>query len=389
MRPKYARAVKFPHKSNITTIVDVIESVGHTRAIVPTAVLEEVRIGGVNVKHALLNNYDEISRLGLSIGDKVEVILAGDVIPKIIRKVGGTGVKIAIEEPKKCPSCGSPTTRKHRGKDGAVTYCSNIDCESSKLAKIDHWIGTSKTGVGIMGIGDGVLAALWDSGLVRDPADLYLLTVESIKDLDIDGKIRIGLSRAKTIIDNIAGKKSLDLPTFFGSLGIDLLGRRRVKLLMEEAKGRLDTIEQWLDEVNVHSLDIQGLGDAVKTSIIDGIRRNRRLINKLIANGVLVHGKTHIEGAAVKKDEDSSLLFTGLSFCLTGTRAYIKDIERLGGEIKSGVTKGLSFLVQADPLSVSSKTQKAESYGIPIISIEYLKEAIDGKVSLNMEVERS
>jgi NAD-dependent DNA ligase len=74
---------------------------------------------------------------------------------------------------------------------------------------------------------------------------------------------------------------------------------------------------------------------------------------------------------------------------LTGTRAYIKDIERLGGEIKSGVTKGLSFLVQADPLSVSSKTQKAESYGIPIISIEYLKEAIDGKVSLNMEVERS
>jgi DNA ligase (NAD+) len=390
MRPKYARAVKFPHKSNITTIIDVIESVGHTRAIVPTAVLEEVRVGGVNVKHALLNNYDEIRRLGLAIGDKVEVILAGDVIPKIIRKVSDSEKRVAIIEPTQCPTCGSATTRKNRGKDGAVTYCSNANCESSRLAKVDHWIGTSKTGVGILGIGDGVLSALWGSGLVKDPADLYVLTVDAIKDLDIDGKIRIGLSRAKTIIANIEAKKSLDLPTFLGSLGIDLLGRRRVRLLMQEAKGRLDTIEQWLDEVNIHSLEIQGLGDAVKTSLIEGIRNNKKLISKLIANGVTVGDDKAKNGAASDcGTKTGTKPFEGLSFCLTGTRAYIKDIESLGGEIKNNVSKDLSFLVQADPLSVSSKTQKAESYGIPIISVEYLKEAINGKVSLNMEAERS
>jgi len=382
LRPKYARAIKFPHKSNITQLVDIDLTVGHTRAIIPTAILNEVRVGGVNVTHALLNNWDEISRLDIAIGDTVEVVLAGDIIPKIIRKVKSSGSRKLIIEPKTCPACGSNTTREYRGKLGANTYCVNNNCHASKLAKINHWIGTSKKGVGILGIGDAILKCLWDNNLVKDPSDLYNLTVDKIENLKIDGDIRIGSSRATQIITNINDKRNLSLSVFLGSIGIDLLGKRRADLLIKQANGRLDKLENWLDFDLLSSIDIPGFGDIIRGSIIDGIRENHDLILRLIKSGVVIDGDKNNTVSTINSNT-SVKPFNGYSFCLTGTRQYIEDIERLGGVIKSGVSKGLTFLVQADPLSMSNKTKKAEEYGISIISIDYLKQAIDGLVVLS------
>jgi DNA ligase (NAD+) len=141
-----------------------------------------------------------------------------------------------------------------------------------------------------------------------------------------------------------------------------------------------------MDEINVHSLEVQGMGDAVKSAIINGIKANRDLILKLLQNGVTIDGDVAEKAGAKSEEKTSKKPFDGMSFCLTGTRAYIKEIEALGGNIKSGVSKDLTFLVQADPMSMSSKTQKAESYGIPIISVEYLEKAIKGEVKLDVDV---
>lgn len=385
LRPKYARAVKFPHKSNTTTLLDVELSVGHTRTIVPTAILKEVRVGGVNVSRALLNNWDEIERLQIAIGDDVEVILAGDIIPKIIRKVKEGDKRIEIKEPTKCPACGSTTTRNFRailgvGKKGANTFCVNEKCVAGAIGKIDHWIGTSKTGVGILGIGDIILRAFWDYNLVKDPADLYNLTVEQIEEIRLEGDVRIGKSRAETIIANINEKRILPLHIFLGSLGIDLLGRRRAKILIEKSGGRLVKLENWLNLELLGTIDIDGFGSVIRSTIIDGLAECKPLIEKLLLVGVEIEGEKMSENAersTITQTKDKP--FAGYSFCLTGTRAYIKEIEERGGEIKSGVSKGLTYLVQADPLSVSGKTKKAEEYGVNIISLEFLKQVIEGK----------
>lgn len=386
LRPKYARAVKFQHKSNRTELVDVLLTVGHTGAIIPTAVLKEVRVGGVNVTHALLNNWDEIARLGVAIGDTVEVVLAGDIIPKITRVVQVGANRKPILEPHRCPACGDVASREYRNKKGAVTYCSNQDCHAAKLAKVNQWIGTSKKGVGILGIGDTILKALWDNNLIQDPADLYTLTVDQLKDVKLDGDVRIGNSRATQIVANIADKRRLPLHVFLGSLGIDLLGRRRVKLLAESSSGQLTKLEHWLDNNLLSTIKLPGFGDTIRESIVAGIEENRRLIDKLLSVGVTIDGEQseeQTESAQCESSESSDKPFAGFSFCLTGTRSYQDDIERLGGTIKSGVSKGLTFLVQADPLSTSNKTKKAEEYGTAIISIDYLKQAIDGHVKLD------
>lgn len=383
LRPKYARAIKFPHKSNTTTIKEVLLTVGHTGAVIPTAVFEEVRIGGVNVTHALLNNWDEIGRLKVAVGDEVEVVLAGDIIPKVIRRVSKGAQRASIAEPTRCPSCGEPTTRNYRGKKGAITYCSSPDaCPAAKFAKISHWVGGSKKGVGILGLGDTILKALWDNGIINDASDLYTLTVAQIEDVVLDGGVRIGTSRATEIVNNIQGKKNLPLHLFLGSLGVDLLGRRRVQILQKGANGMLDTLDQWLDDNNLATIKIAGLGDTIRDAIRAGINENRVLIQEMLKKGVQVGQPAQSTPVAETQEESEKKPFSGLSFCLTGTRAFQDEIEELGGTLKSGVSKGLDYLVQKDPMSASNKTKKADEYGVKIISLDYLKRAIDGEVSL-------
>lgn len=384
MRPKYARAIKFPHQSAITTLVDVEVSIGHTGAIVPTALLEEVRIGGVNVTHALLNNYEEIERLELAVGDEVEVILAGDIIPKIIRKHKSSG-NPDVEQPKRCPCCGEVATKRAVGNRlSAVLYCSQPSkCPEVRLQKVKRWIGGSKKGVGILGIGDAILRALWDHKLVSDPADLYTLTASDIENLQVNSGV-LGHSRATEIVNNIQGKKDLKLSDFLGSLGIDLLGRRRVDQLRKKAYGKLDVLEDWLNDENwinpaehirAKGLSIEGMGDSIRQSIRDGINENRDLINKLLQNGVTVTDGKQVE---VGKN-----VLDGVSFCFTGTRECILQVEMLGAEIKNSVAKSKpspDFLVQKDPLSTSGKTKNAEANGhTKVISLDYLKKCIQTK----------
>ena len=396
LRPKYARAVKFAHKSNQTKLIDVELSVGHSRVIAPVAILEETRVGGVNVTRALLNNWDEISRLGVAIGDTVEVALAGDIIPKIIRVVEKGNDRSEIAEPSTCPCCKSPTSKENRGKIGVNLFCTNQKCESSAIAKIEHWIGTPRSGIGVLGIGSAILEALWSNNIVRDPADLYTMKAESISDLYMPAKdpnkapSRIGKARAEQIVKEIKDKSRMSLHVFLGSLGIDLLGKRRAKILIDAADGKLSNIDNWLDANHLNSIELPGFGDTIKQAIVSGIQENRELIGKLLNNGVVID-----DGQILNRHDPINeivigtpqpcvlgMIFSGYSFCLTGTRAHIDDIERRGGTIKSGVSRGLTFLVQADPLSTSSKTKKADEYGVSIISLDYLKQAIEGKVVL-------
>ena len=389
LRPKYARAIKFAHKANTTKVLGVDVSIGHTGAIVPTAVLKEVRIGGVNVVHALLNNWDEIDRLDVCIGDEVEVVLAGDIIPKITKVVNKAKDRQPINEPDICPVCDSKTTRLIRGKRGAVTYCVSKQCPGAALQKISKWIGGSKTGVGILGIGDAILQLLWDNRIVRDPSDLYRITPDMIKDMEImaEGRgIRIGLSRAQEIVNNIQSKKSLTLDVFLGSLGIELLGKRRVKILQQAAPGRcsdaggeLDRLEDWLDDIKLANIQLEGFGDTIRESVRIGIDENRDLINKLLEVGVTID---YPNGGEKMPDNQ----FSGVSFCFTGTRECLDQVTALGAEIKSGVSKSSpspDFLVQKDPLSTSTKTKNAESNGhTRIISIDFLRKCLAGEANL-------
>lgn len=74
----------------------------------------------------------------------------------------------------------------------------------------------------------------------------------------------------------------------------------------------------------------------------------------------------------------------GISFCFTGSlkRAKRSDAEslvrRLGGETKSSVTAGLSYLVTNSPESGSSKNRRARELEVPVIDEDAFWRLVDG-----------
>src|SRR5258708_23993917 len=81
--PRWAIAYKYAARAGITQLEDIRVQVGRTGKLTPVAMLKPVLIGGTTVRNATLHNMDEIERLGVKIGDWVQVERGGDVIPKV------------------------------------------------------------------------------------------------------------------------------------------------------------------------------------------------------------------------------------------------------------------------------------------------------------------
>ena len=103
--PRWALAFKFKPKQETTRILDIVPQVGRTGAVTPVAVMEPVKVGGVEVSRATLHNQDEIDRKDVRIGDTVVIQRAGDVIPEVVEVITSkrTGAEKKFSMPSKCP----------------------------------------------------------------------------------------------------------------------------------------------------------------------------------------------------------------------------------------------------------------------------------------------
>ena len=384
LRPRFGRAVKFVTAKALTKVTGVTITIGHTGAIIPTAIVEPVYVGGVTVTNALLNNWNANSEFPsaahVAIGDTVEIARQGDVIPKIVRVVEKPDDRQPILEPITCPACGAPTTRTLRDKEGVVTLCSSKDCSAQGVGKIKHFIRD----VGIMGIGSGILQAL-TADLVKTPADLYRLKEEQLINLQIrQGKSgRLGQSRASAILAEIEKSKQMPLCNFLGALGVPLLGKRRAQIICDEQG--LSTLDDWLTG------GVERMPEGImRTTIAEGLQKAQPIIDDLLAVGVKAQPYTAITPVALIVDEEiwgtasevGPKQIAGSSFCWTGCRDYIDEVKARGGIEKSGVSAKLDYLVQKDATSSSNKTLKAESYGTKIISVDTLRAVLDGEREL-------
>jgi DNA ligase (NAD+) len=341
-RPYWARAWKLAAMGAHTVLNDVEWSVGTQGTITPVAKVEPVKVGGTTISNVTLHNMDEIVRLGIAIGDEIEVVRAGDVIPKIIRVVseGKNRKKIRISG---CPSCGSPI-----GRDGPRVICTNSSCSGIQFKRIQKWVKKRD----IMFLGESNLQTLWNSTFVRTIANLYELTIHSMIGAGV------GKGMAAKILAEIEKSRSCSLADLMGSLSLDMLGRSEAGNLIAQG---VDSLDKWK---KLTARDIEKFPGFQKTKAVrisTSVQNNWDEI-ELVAAELTIPKPKVVKGGK----------FSGKSFCFTGTmKNPRKELEALvadhGGSCRS-VSKELTYLVIADPQSTSSKAVKARNMGIELIS---------------------
>lgn len=382
-------AVKFPAEGASTVIREVKLTVGHTGAIIPTARFDAVQLGGTTVECATLHNWDEIRALNVAIGDTVLVEKRGDIIPAVMAVLDRPSSRQPITEPTICPCCGSPLERRTTiaGEESAHLYCVNDDCPSRVLGKLKRWVKS----LNILGLGSENLAALIAQMGMKDAADLYRLkdNLPGLAAVEVSSGVRLGMSRAIKILAEIDAKRALTLGEFFGSLGVDGLGKRRVELIQRAAPGQMDTLADWTSgklatlaavtkALNAGELVATELAKevplleafmAAKTQtsgarFADDIAKKQPLIDRLLAAGVTIKDNAPVAPSVVNPGAKS--------FCITGAlskpKGHFQQLIGAKGHIyKDSVAKGLDYLVMADPSSTSSKAEKARKLGVKCI----------------------
>jgi DNA ligase (NAD+) len=352
--PRWAIAHKYPARTATTKLEDIQVQVGRTGALTPVAYLSPTLLAGTTVARASLHNEDEIKRLGIKLGDTVEIEKSGEIIPQVLRVIESkrTGEEREYQFPTECPECGFPALRP----DGeAVRRCSNPVCPAKVKARILYF--ASRKAMDIEGLGDVLVEMLVKSERVKDVADLYTLTVEEISGLE-----RKAEKSATKLIEQIEASKSRGLQRLLYGIDIRHVGERYAKILAKHFR----SIDR-LADATVEELDeIHEIGLAVAVSVHEWFRNPLHidLIERLRSAGV----KMETDGGDVQADER----FAGKTFVLTGKlEKYTRDeaaalIEARGGRVSSSVSKKTDYVVAGE--DAGSKLTKAEGLGVAILA---------------------
>ena len=364
--PRWAIAYKYAARAGVTVLRNVGWQVGRTGKLTPVAELAPVPIGGTTVRNATLHNMDEIDRLGVKIGDFLEVGRAGDVIPKVSKVVDEKDPRITdslrseqsailankpdpITPPEKCPVCGTKVVRT----EGEVDYrCVNANCPAKLLGTILHF--ASRGVMNIDGMGESLVTQLIDRGLVKNVADIYDLTKKDLLSLE-----RFADKSAQNILDEIENSKKLPLERIIYGLGIRFVGERTAQFLAEHFGSMEALASASIEELQ----NVNEVGPRIAESIAEffSIPANRRLVERLGKAGLAFEGK--------KKERGTKLV--GKTFVLTGTLAkYTRDeakkmIEDAGGKVTGSVSKKTDYVVAG--ADAGSKLDKAKELGVAVI----------------------
>lgn len=351
--PRWAVAFKYEPEQAETRIQAIRVQVGRTGVLTPVAEFDPVVVAGSEIRRATLHNMDEIRRRDMRVGDRVVVEKAGDVIPAIIdvRKDRRTGSEAPFQMPKRCPVCRGPLSRRE---SEVALRCENLQCP----AQIKRWIRhfASRNAMDIEGLGDALIEQLVDTGLVRDPADLYTLDENRIAGLE-----RMGPRSAAKLLQGIRNSRTRELASLIYALGIRHVGARTAQLLAE-AFGCLENLVD-ADRERLESVRDVGPVAADSIAAFFASERIRALIARLFGAGLQPRKP---EGASRRGG-----LLSGKTFVLTGTlRHFTREqaaerIRFLGGRVASGVSRKTDWLVVGD--SPGSKRTKAERLGVAVL----------------------
>ncbi len=360
--PRWAAAYKYPPEEKPARVLDIIVQVGRTGVLTPKAVVEPVRLAGTTVQNVTLHNQDYITEKDIRIGDTVLVRKAGEIIPEVVSVLKEKRPPDAVPYhlPETCPVCGGLVVR---DEDGAHIRCTGAECPAQLLRTIAHF--ASRDAMDIEGLGEAVVEALVNAGLIQTPGDLYFLRLSDVAALE-----RMGKKSAQNLLQAIEASKERDLSRLLFAFGIRQVGQKAGKVLAQHF-GSLEALERaTLDDL----VAIPDVGEITAQSLLDWLHseQSQHLIARLREAGVNMESTLEPVGTQL----------AGQTFVLTGelTRFTRKEaterLEALGAKVSGSVSKKTTYVVAGE--AAGSKLQKANELGVPVLSEEDLVALLAG-----------
>lgn len=350
--PRWAVAYKYPPEIKPTVVEDIVVQVGRTGVLTPKAVVRAVRLAGTTVTNATLHNQDFITQRDIRIGDTVLIRKAGEIIPEILEVDLSKRPEetVPYRLPKTCPVCGAATVQ---DEDGAFLRCTGAECPAQLTRRIAHFV--SRDAMDIEGLGESIVEALIQRGLIASPADIYALKLEDIQSL-----WKSGSTAAKKLLAAIESSKGQDVSRLIYALGIPQVGSKTGKVLAS-AFGSLDAL---IEATQEELTQVPDVGTITAQSIYGWFEQeqSKHLIQRLRESGVNFQNK---RVATDTRFAGKTIVLTGALSKFTREEATEK-IELLGGKAAGSVSKKTSFVVAGE--GAGSKERKARELGIPILT---------------------
>lgn len=355
--PRWAIAYKFKAERALTRLNSISFDVGRMGIITPVANLEPVLLSGTIVKRASLHNEDIVKSLDIHNNDMVYVEKGGEIIPKI------TGVELSERQPdatpiefvSHCPACGSPLVRVE---GEAAWVCPNKwGCAPQITGRVEHFVGRRM--MNIDGIGEETAEVLFATGLVKNIADLYDLTVDKLIKLD-----RFGQRSAERIIDGLRESLNVPFERVVFALSIPYVGETTARKVARAA----GSIDRLMEMTQLELEGIEDVGPRIAESIAEYFAApvNRENVERLRAAG--------LQMSIVKNEtEPDSDVLAGKAIVISGVFSkhsrdeYKAIIERNGGKNVSSISKKTDFVLAGENMG-PAKLEKAQKLGIEIIN---------------------
>ena len=235
-------------------------------------------------------------------------------------------------------------------------FCTTLACHAKLKGTIE--VFASKGAMDVDGLGSKLVEQLVDAGTIKDPADLYDLSLD-----DWAGLERMAEKSAQNLLDALNASKERPLARVLFALGIRNVGAH-VSDVLASRVGSVDAITN----ASVEELqEIDEVGPVVAQSVVDFFANeaNRAVIERLKQAGIRALAEAAVVEAKGDAFADKTFVFTGKLERMTRDEAAEK-MRALGGRASSSVSKKTDYVV-AGP-GAGSKLAKAESLGVSVIS---------------------
>ena len=367
-RPDACKAFKINQLVATTKLLDIVfDGPSKSGLHVPVALIEPVQLGGATISRASVYNIDFIEKMGLKYGSLVEITKSGDIIPKITKVIKNDASCKDIVLPEVCNCCGSKLVR-----DGVNLCCKNKDCTDQVVNQLALFIKN-------LGVKSASNATLKNFGIT------------SFKDLvkfEPNKKYKSEVKLAEEIYDKMFSRSEMDL--LCNMTSFEGLAETTLRKIIDFYASKGSPVSNWLYccdpsgyalNTNMKSLWMEryglpdGIGEITIDKFQDGLEEAYNNV-MLVVHDPRYHWSAALQGdpeTARKQSNGQSVCFTGALNTMSRSEAT-KKAQEAGFEVKSGVSKGLTYLVTNTPDSGSSKNKKAKELGTKVITeSEFLK----------------